>query len=108
MIKRYFPPATFRSTFSPERTFQPPPLAFKTTFPLEGFVSPSTCESTSNEDHILGPPIGAWHGDASSRREWLISKPKGEVNRSDTYNLKEFCEAQLGWSGTHFEEIQVG
>jgi hypothetical protein len=29
------------------------------------------------------------------------------VNRADTYNLKNFCEEQLGWSATHFEEIQV-
>jgi hypothetical protein len=55
---------------------------------------------------ILGPPCSTSEGNVRGR-SGLIPKPKGEVNRSDTYNLKRFCEEHLGWSATHFEEIQV-
>jgi hypothetical protein len=108
MIKRHFPVPTFRSHFSPERAFPPPPFAFRTTFPLEGLSLPDTSYNglSTPEALILGPPYGTSRGNASER-SGLIPKPKGEVNRADTYNLKSFCEEQLGWSATHFEEIQV-
>jgi hypothetical protein len=110
MIKRHFPPPTFRSHFSPERAFPPPPFAFRTTFPLEGLSFPDTSPNktpTLEDTHILGPPYNPSQRNVSGQ-SGLIPKPKGEVNRADTYNLKRLCEEQLGWSTTHFEEIQVG
>lgn len=104
MIKRHFPVPTSRSLFSPEHAFPPPPFAFRTTFPLEGLPLPDTsCNGPSTPEALkLGPPYGTSQGQSV-----LIPKPKGEGNRADTYNLKSFCEGQLGWSVTHFEEIQV-
>jgi len=108
MIKRHFPPPTFRSHFSPERALPPPPFAFKMTFPVEELSLPNTSHEPSipEELDILGPPFSISQ-ENGSRGSGLIPKPKGEVNRSDTYNLKSFCEERLGWSVAQFEEIQV-
>src|ERR1700687_4451297 len=107
MIRRHFPPSTFRSPFSPERALPPPPFAFRMTFATEGLSLPNISHEPSVPEvpNILGPPFSISN---TSRDSDLIPKPKGEVNRSDAYNLKKFCEERLGWSMTHFEEIQVG